>query len=53
MALIGDSDVDMRLAANAGMHPVGVAWGYRPQELLISLGAEMILPVGEDIAGLM
>jgi len=42
----------MRTAINAGMHPVGVAWGYRPKELLLSLGAETILSSLEDIKNL-
>ena len=52
IAFIGDSDVDMKTAANAGMHPVGVAWGYRPKELLVSLGAETILTSLEDMQNL-
>ena len=32
--LIGDSDVDMKLGANAGMDVIGVSWGYRPAKLL-------------------
>ena len=50
--LVGDSDVDMKLAANAGIHPVGVAWGYRPKELLLQLGAEKILNSLEDFKAL-
>lgn len=50
--LIGDSDVDMRLAANAGLHPVGVAWGYRPVALLEQLGAERILRDLDDFKAL-
>ncbi len=50
--LVGDSHVDMELATNAGMHPVGVSWGYRLPELLLSLGAERILTKGEEIATL-
>lgn len=46
--VVGDSDVDMRLAKNGGFHPVGVSWGYRPKELLSELGAEMII---EDETG--
>ena len=45
---IGDSDVDMKTAGNARMHPVGVSWGYRPQELLLSCGAERILTSLQD-----
>lgn len=46
--IVGDSDVDMRLAANGGFHPVGVSWGYRPKELLCEFGAEMILESLDD-----
>ena len=41
--VVGDSDVDMRLAKNGSFHPVGVSWGYRPKELLTEMGAELIL----------
>ncbi len=43
IAFIGDSDVDMETAVNAGMHPYGVSWGYRPAELLLEKGAEGII----------
>lgn len=43
IAFIGDSDVDMATAKNAGMHPFGVSWGYRPPELLREKGAEGII----------
>ncbi len=43
VAFVGDSDVDMHTARNAGMHPIGVSWGYRPKELLLDLGAETII----------
>lgn len=43
VAFIGDSDVDMETAINAGMHPYGVSWGYRPAELLLERGAEGII----------
>lgn len=36
---LGDTDVDMRTAVNAGMYPVGVLWGFRPQEELVCSGA--------------
>ncbi|MBR5721352.1 MAG: HAD family hydrolase [Clostridia bacterium] len=48
VTVIGDSDMDMLLARNAGMQPVGVSWGYRPVELLKELGAEMILQSEES-----
>jgi len=40
---IGDSPGDMITAKKAGIKPVGVAWGYFPEETLIRKGADMIL----------
>lgn len=40
---LGDTDVDMLTAINAGMHPVGVTWGFRPEEELRASGAAEIL----------
>ena len=37
---IGDSDVDMHTALNAGMFPLGVTWGYRPESLIVEAGAK-------------
>ena len=39
IAFIGDSDVDMLTACNAGAVPVGVAWGYRTADVLRENGA--------------
>ena len=41
-ALVGDSNVDMTTAKNAGMLAVGVTWGYRPAEILIEAGADVL-----------
>ena len=40
---VGDSDVDMQTARNAGMHPAGALWGFRTKEELVSNGAEYLL----------
>lgn len=40
---VGDSDVDMMTARNAGMRAIGVSWGFRPVEELRAAGAEVIL----------
>jgi phosphoglycolate phosphatase len=48
IAFVGDSDVDMKTAKNAGMHPIGVSWGFRPPELLTKLGAEYIITSLDD-----
>jgi phosphoglycolate phosphatase len=43
IAYVGDSDVDMLTAANAGMVPVGVSWGFRTRRELVEAGARMVL----------
>jgi len=40
---LGDSDVDMRTAANAGMFPVGATWGFRTERELRDAGAAEII----------
>jgi phosphoglycolate phosphatase len=40
---MGDTSVDMLTAANAGMFPVGVLWGFRTEEELRRHGARLIL----------
>jgi phosphoglycolate phosphatase len=46
---VGDSDVDMRTARNAGMFPLGVAWGFRSREELAANGAEAIIEKPEEL----
>ena len=41
-AYIGDSDVDVKTAQNAGMHAIDVCWGYRPEAVLYDMGAEIV-----------
>lgn len=40
---VGDSDVDVVTARNAGLDCVGVAWGYRSREILAEAGADHII----------
>jgi phosphoglycolate phosphatase len=40
---MGDTGVDMITAINAGMFPLGVLWGFRPEEELRQYGARLIL----------
>lgn len=42
VAFIGDSEVDIQTARNAGMIAVGAAWGYRNRKALKDAGADMI-----------
>lgn len=46
---LGDTNVDMRTALNAGMHPVGVTWGFRPVEELAQAGAEHLIGYPLDL----
>ena len=41
--MIGDSDVDLRTARNAGMMHVGVSWGYCSEKFLRASGAELVV----------
>ncbi len=40
---VGDSAVDIQTATAAGMFPVGVLWGFRPQTELSAAGARLLL----------
>ena len=53
IAFIGDSDVDMLTARNAGAVPVGVAWGYRPADVLRANGAAYTPENAEALYGVL
>ncbi len=40
---IGDTNTDMKTGTAAGMHKVGVTWGFRPQKELEDGGADFIV----------
>jgi len=46
---VGDSDVDVETAHNAGLRCVGVSWGFRPRESLVAAGADVVI---DDAAAL-
>lgn len=46
---VGDSEVDVQTAQNAGLEMAGVTWGYRSRETLISSGAKHIVNTPEEI----
>lgn len=46
---IGDSDVDIKTAENAGIPCLSVAWGFRTVEQLKSAGAEKICKTPEEL----
>lgn len=48
-AFIGDSDVDMKTANNAGMAAIGVSWGYRDPQILRENGACKVAENADDL----
>ena len=40
---VGDSEVDIQTAKNAGIHCISVDWGFRTYEQLVGFGAEEIV----------
>lgn len=49
---LGDSDVDVFTARNAGMIPVGAGWGFRGFDELEKAGAEIVLESPLDLLNL-
>jgi phosphoglycolate phosphatase len=41
--LLGDSEIDMETARNAGCYPLGVSWGFRSRATLEASGAARII----------
>jgi phosphoglycolate phosphatase len=41
--MIGDTSYDMQMARSAGVHAIGVAWGYHPAEELRAAGAHAVI----------
>ncbi len=46
--LIGDSNVDILTAQNAGIHSIGACWGFRGREELEQAGAEALADFPKD-----
>ena len=53
VVLVGDSDIDMRTAVNAGMYPAGATWGFRPREELVAAGARTLLDRPADLLAIL
>lgn len=49
---VGDSDVDIQTAANAGMRCISVTWGFRDREFLIEHGAKEIINNPLELLGM-
>lgn len=47
---VGDSSTDMKTARGAGMLPVGVLWGFRPESELVENGARLLVAAPGELA---
>ena len=50
---IGDTEVDLATARNAGMACIAVSWGFRSREQLIEAGALRIAASAEELAAML
>lgn len=50
---VGDSEVDIDTARNAGIDCVSVSWGFRSREQLIQAGASVIIDRPEELSALL
>jgi phosphoglycolate phosphatase len=50
---LGDTNTDMHTARAAGMHPIGVLWGFRDRAELLGSGAEHIVAEPRDVLDLL
>lgn len=50
---VGDSEVDVQTAANAGLRCVGVTWGYRDRETLLQAGAWKLIDTPQELTALL
>lgn len=46
---VGDSDVDLQTAANAGLPCISVLWGFRNRDFLIAHGATILAEKPQDV----
>ncbi|NLM60796.1 MAG: HAD family hydrolase [Clostridiales bacterium] len=46
---IGDSEVDVLTAKNAGLAFIGVTWGFRSRETLLAEGASVIVDTADEL----
>jgi phosphoglycolate phosphatase len=47
--MVGDSGIDIRTAAAAGIDAIGVAWGFRFAEELYEAGASVVVTTAQEL----
>ena len=50
---IGDTEVDLQTAGNAGMRCISVSWGFRSEEELLASGADTIVRTAPELEALL
>ena len=50
---VGDSEVDVQTAKNAGLPLIAVSWGFRDREALRAAGAETVVDTAEELLALL
>lgn len=50
---IGDSEVDIATAKNAGIDCISVSWGFRSEQALLAAGAKVVVPDVESLLALL
>jgi phosphoglycolate phosphatase len=50
---VGDSDIDMQTARNAGIYSAGVTWGFRSREELAQNGAKALIDRPAELISLL
>ncbi|MBQ5844024.1 MAG: HAD family hydrolase [Alistipes sp.] len=50
--MIGDSGVDIKTANDAGVHSIGVTWGFRSREELVENNADYIVNTPKEICSI-
>lgn len=46
---VGDSDVDIMTAENAGLRPLSVTWGYKSEDFLVRSGAKTLIKDADEL----
>ena len=50
---VGDTEVDLQTAKNAGMDGIAVCWGFRSRKQLLAAGAERLAETPEELEALL